>query len=138
MDVIEIKNITKRFGKFTAVDNISFSVPKGSIYGFLGPNGSGKSTTIKMLCGVIKPTEGTAYVLGQDIRKDTRKIKEKIGYMSQRFSLYEELTVEENLNFYGGIYGLNKEELKERKRYIIAMAGLQGREKSITKTLSGG
>ncbi|WP_392486080.1 ABC transporter ATP-binding protein [Haloimpatiens sp. FM7315] len=138
MNAIEIKGLTKKFGDFKAVDNISFNVPKGKIYGFLGPNGSGKSTTIRMLCGVLTPTEGTAYVLGYDIRKEREKVKSKIGYMSQKFSLYEDLTVDENLNFYAGIYGLNKKERDIRKKYIITMAGLQGREKNITKNLSGG
>lgn len=138
MDAIEIKGLTRKFGNFTAVDNISFNVPKGKIYGFLGPNGSGKSTTIRMLCGVLPPTSGTAYVLGYDVRKDRDKIKSKIGYMSQKFSLYEDLTVNENLNFYAGIYGLNKKQREERKKYIVTMAGLNGRENNITKTLSGG
>lgn len=138
MNVIEIKNLTKRFGSFTAVDNVSFNVPKGKIYGFLGPNGSGKSTVIKMLCGVLTPTSGTATVLNYDVWRDRNKVKSRIGYMSQKFSLYEDLTVSENLNFYSGIYGLKKEEREERKRYIVSMAGLKGREKSITGTLSGG
>lgn len=138
MNAIEIKGLTKKFGHFTAVDNISFNVPKGKIYGFLGPNGSGKSTTIRMLCGVLEPTEGTAYVLGHDVRKEREKVKSKIGYMSQKFSLYEDLTVDENLNFYAGIYGLTKKEREERKKYIVSMAGLKGREKNITGNLSGG
>ncbi|MFD3157992.1 ABC transporter ATP-binding protein [Haloimpatiens sp. FM7330] len=138
MNAIEIKGLTKKFGDFTAVENITFNVPKGKIYGFLGPNGSGKSTTIRMLCGVLPPTEGTAYVLGHDVRKERGKIKSKIGYMSQKFSLYEDLTVDENLNFYAGIYGLSKKERDERKKYIISMAGLEGREKNITGNLSGG
>lgn len=138
MNAIEINNLTKKFGNFTAVDNISFSVPKGKIYGFLGPNGSGKSTTIRMLCGVLKPTSGNAVVLGYDTEKERDKVKAKIGYMSQRFSLYEDLTVNENLNFYAGIYGLTNAERDERKKYIIGMAGLKGRENNITANLSGG
>ncbi|URZ14623.1 ABC transporter ATP-binding protein [Clostridium felsineum] len=138
MDTIEIKGLTKKFGDYVAVDNISFNVPKGSIYGFIGPNGSGKSTTIKMLCGVLQPTSGTAYVLGHDVRRERDKIKAKIGYMSQKFSLYEDLTVDENLNFYSGIYGLKKEKREEMKKYIVNMAGLKGREKVITGDLSGG
>lgn len=138
MNAIEVKNLSKKFGSFTAVDNISFDVPKGKIFGFLGPNGSGKSTTIRMLCGVLTPTDGTASVLGYDIKKESEKIKQNIGYMSQRFSLYEDLTVSENLGFYAGIYGLSKAEREERKKAIIAMAGLTGREKNITKNLSGG
>lgn len=138
MNVIEIKQLTKKFGHFTAVDNISFNVPKGKIYGFLGPNGSGKSTTIRMICGVLPPTDGTVFVLGHDVRHEREKIKSKIGYMSQKFSLYEDLTVDENLNFYAGIYGLTKKEREERKKYIINMAGLSKRENNITATLSGG
>jgi ABC-2 type transport system ATP-binding protein len=138
MSAIKVKNLSKQFGSFKAVDNISFEVPKGKIFGFLGPNGSGKSTTIRMLCGVLTPTEGTAEVLGFDIKRDAEKIKQNIGYMSQRFSLYEDLTVSENLDFYAGIYGLSKKEKDERKKAIIAMAGLKGREKNITKNLSGG
>lgn len=138
MNAIEVKNLTKCFGKFTAVDHINFEVPQGKIFGFLGPNGSGKSTTIRMLCGVSSPTEGTAKVLGYDIVKEPEKIKQNIGYMSQKFSLYEELTVEENLDFYAGIYGLSKKDKIERKKGIIAMAGLIGREKVLTRNLSGG
>jgi ABC-2 type transport system ATP-binding protein len=138
INAIEVRGLCKSFGGFKAVDDISFEVPKGKIFGFLGPNGSGKSTTIRMLCGVLTPTEGTAYVLGYDVKKDVEKIKQSIGYMSQRFSLYEDLTVSENLDFYAGVYGLSKKEREERKKGIIAMAGLTGREKNITKTLSGG
>lgn len=138
MNAIEVKSLSKKFGDFTAVDNISFEVPKGKIFGFLGPNGSGKSTTIRMLCGVLTPSSGTAEVLGFDVKKDSEKIKQNIGYMSQRFSLYEDLTVSENLDFYAGIYGLTREEREERKKGIIAMAGLNGRERNITKNLSGG
>ncbi|MDP4144219.1 MAG: ABC transporter ATP-binding protein [Bacillota bacterium] len=138
MNAIEVQNLTKRFGKTTVVDNINFDVPEGKIFGFLGPNGSGKSTTIRMLCGVLTPTEGTAKVLGFDIRKESEEIKQNIGYMSQKFSLYEELTVDENLDFYAGIYGLSQKERLERKRGIISMAGLTGREKVMAKNLSGG
>ncbi|MBU3191451.1 ABC transporter ATP-binding protein [Clostridium bowmanii] len=135
---IEVNNLTKKFGDFFAVNNISFNVPKGKIYGFLGPNGSGKSTTIRMLCGVLTPSAGSAKVLGYDVFKEGEKIKQNIGYMSQKFSLYEELTVNENLDFYAGIYGLSKKQRDERKKGIIKMAGLVGREKTITKNLSGG
>jgi ABC-2 type transport system ATP-binding protein len=138
INAIEVRGLCKSFGGFKAVDDISFEVPKGKIFGFLGPNGSGKSTTIRMLCGVLTPTEGTAFVLGYDVKKDVEKIKQSIGYMSQRFSLYEDLTVSENLDFYAGVYGLSKKEREERKKGIIAMAGLTGREKNITKNLSGG
>jgi len=138
MSAITVKNLSKSFGDFKAVDDISFEVPKGKIFGFLGPNGSGKSTTIRMLCGVLTPTSGTAEVLGFDIKKESEKIKQSIGYMSQKFSLYEDLTVSENLDFYAGVYGLSKKEKEKRKKAIIAMAGLNGREKNITKNLSGG
>jgi ABC-2 type transport system ATP-binding protein len=138
MNTIEINGLTKRFGKFTAVDHISFNVEHGKIFGFLGPNGSGKSTTIKMICGVIQATEGSAKVLGYDTRTQNENVKKNIGYMSQKFSLYEDLTVDENLDFYAGIYGLNKKDRDERKKGIIALAGLMGREKVLTKVLSGG
>ncbi|MFV9511296.1 ABC transporter ATP-binding protein [Tepidibacillus sp. LV47] len=135
---ISCKDLTKKFGSLTAVDHISIEIPKGSIYGFLGPNGSGKSTTIRMLCGLITPTSGTGTILGYDIVKDAEKIKQRIGYMSQKFSLYEELTVDENLDFYAGIYGLKGNTAKERKKELIEMAGLTGREKQRAGTLSGG
>lgn len=138
MNAIEVNNLKKKFGNFTAVDGISFKVPEGKIFGFLGPNGSGKSTTIRMLCGVLAQDEGSATVLGYDIKKDAYKIKKSIGYMSQKFSLYEDLTVDENLDFYAGIYGLNKTQRKKRKEGIIEMAGLTGREKNKTCNLSGG
>lgn len=117
---IEIENFTKKFGSFTAVDNISFQIPKGVIFGFLGPNGSGKSTTIRMLCGVLTPTSGHGLVMGLDIVKQTEQVRQNLGYMSQRFSLYEDLTVEENLDFYGGIYGLDRNVCNERKRELIS------------------
>ncbi|WP_458412593.1 ABC transporter ATP-binding protein [Schinkia sp. CFF1] len=135
---ITCENLTKKFGNLVAVDNISMSIPKGSIYGFLGPNGSGKSTTIRMLCGLMDPTSGSGTVLGYDIRKDSEKIKHHIGYMSQKFSLYEEMTVTENLDFYGGIYGLEGRRAQERKKELIEMAGLTGREKQLAGKLSGG
>ena len=135
---IEVKDLTKRFGSFTAVNSVSFSVEKGNVFGFLGPNGSGKSTTIRMLCGVLSPTSGTASVLGYNITKDTEDLRHNIGYMSQKFSLYEDLTVEENLDFYGGVYSLPKNVISGRKAEIIEMANLKGREKSLVGTLSGG
>lgn len=135
---IEVENLTKKFGSFTAVDNVSFRIPKGSIFGFLGPNGSGKSTTIRMLCGVLSPTSGSGTVMGRDIVKDTEAVRQNLGYMSQRFSLYEDLTVEENLDFYGGIYGLDANTRNERKKELIMMANLEGKEKSLAGTLSGG
>lgn len=135
---IEVENLTKKFGQFTAVDNISFKIPKGIIFGFLGPNGSGKSTTIRMLCGVLTPTSGKGFVMGKDIVKETEAVKQNIGYMSQRFSLYEDLTVEENLDFYAGIYGLDRETREFRKKELIMMANLNGREKHLAGNLSGG
>ncbi|NMM63200.1 ABC transporter ATP-binding protein [Clostridium sp. P21] len=135
---ISIKGLTKKFDDFTAVDNLSFDIPKGKIFGFLGPNGSGKSTTIRMICGVLKPTFGEGKVLGYDLIKDTEKIKQNIGYMSQKFSLYEDLTVEENLEFYGNIYMLPKKLLEKRKIELIEMANLKGKEKNLAGTLSGG
>ena len=135
---IEVINLTKRFGKFTAVDSINFQVGRGEIFGFLGPNGAGKSTTIRMLCGILKPTEGTGTVAGYDITKQGEAIKKRIGYMSQRFSLYEDLTVAENIEFYGGIYGLKKGELKTQKASVLEMSGLTGREDSLAAELSGG
>ena len=118
--MIEVEGLTKRFGTFTAVDHVSFSVGKGSIFGFLGPNGSGKSTVIRMLCGILEPTEGTARIGGHDVVRDAEPIKEMIGYMSQKFSLYDELTVNENLIFAGKLYGLSGRELDHRLDEMIA------------------
>lgn len=135
---IEVTNLTKRFGKFTAVDDVSFSVKQGKIFGFLGANGAGKSTTIRMLIGLLQPTAGTATVGGYDIIKQTDLVKLNIGYMSQRFSLYDDLTVEQNIRFYGGVYGLKNLRLNERMQWVLRMADLKGREDSLTKNLSGG
>jgi len=135
---VEVHDLEKRFGSFTAVSRISFHVAPGRIFGFLGPNGAGKSTTIKILCGILSPTSGTGTVGGFDILTQQSKIKHSIGYMSQRFSLYEDLTVEENINFYAGIYGLSREKKKARKEWIIQMAGLEGLRSSLTRTLSVG
>lgn len=135
---IEIQSLTKKFGNHLAVNNVSFQVKTGEIFGFLGPNGSGKSTTIRMVCGIITPTLGQGNVLGFDIYKETEKIKQSIGYMSQKFSLYEELTVKENLEFYAGIYGLDKTQTKKRMTEIIELASLEGREEFRAGTLSGG
>lgn len=132
------ENLTKKFGDFTAVDHINFTIRRGEIFGFLGPNGAGKTTTIRMLLGLLRPTSGTATVLGFDIVRQAEEIRKRIGYMSQRFSLYSDLTVEENLNFYGGTYGVRNKRLKERKAYILKMAGLEGKERELTKNLSGG
>jgi ABC-2 type transport system ATP-binding protein len=138
VNAIEVENLTKFFGEFCAVDHINFGVRQGEIFGFLGANGAGKSTTIRMLCGLLQSTQGTARVGGFDINSQPEKVKETIGYMSQKFSLYEDLTVDENINFYGKVYGLSNGELAERKRWVLEMANLQGRQKSITGTLSGG
>jgi len=135
---VEVHNLEKRFGSFTAVSRISFDVAPGRIFGFLGPNGAGKSTTIKMLCGILAPTSGTGTVGGFDMLTQQNRIKQNIGYMSQRFSLYEDLTVEENVNFYAGIYGLSREKTKARKEWIIHMAGLEKLRSSLTRTLSVG
>jgi len=130
--------LTKKFGDFVAVDGVSFTVERGAIFGFLGPNGAGKTTTIRMLLGLLKPTSGSATVLGFDIVKQTAEVKKRIGYMSQRFSLYDDLTVNENLNFYGRTYGVRNRQLRERKRFVLEMAGLVGRERELTRNLSGG
>lgn len=135
---IECQGLTKRFGDRTVVDQVSIAIPKGCIFGFLGPNGSGKSTTIRMLCGLITPTSGEGRVLGYDIVKETERIRQHIGYMSQKFSLYEELTVAENLDFYAGIYGLSRKAAQQRRSELLDMAGLHGREKHLARTLSGG
>src|SRR3972149_2441221 len=119
MNSIEVENLTKKFGKFTAVDRISFQLKEGEIFGFLGANGAGKSTTIRMLCGLLQSTAGTARVGGFDINTQSEKVKESIGYMSQRFSLYEDLTVDENINFFGKVYGLSDRELMERKKWVL-------------------
>lgn len=137
-NAIEVTNLTKRFGKFTAVDHINFVVKRGEIFGFLGANGAGKSTTIRMLIGLLQPTSGTATVGGFDIIKQTEQVKLNIGYMSQRFSLYDDLTVEQNIKFYGGVYGLKNSRLEQRMEWVLKMADLKGRENSLTKTLSGG
>lgn len=135
---IEIEHLTKKFGQFTAVNDVSFKVKKGEVFGFLGANGSGKTTVIRMLMGLITPTSGSGRVSGYDIEKDSEIIRTKIGYMSQKFSLYEDLTVDENLNFYGEVYGLSGEKLDKKKKEIVVMADLEGRENMITGNLSGG
>jgi len=135
---VSVSGLTRKFGNFVAVDNVSFDVRKGEIFGFIGPNGAGKSTTIRMLCGLLMPTSGEGRVAGYDISREQEKIKKHIGYMSQKFSLYADLTVEENINFYGGIYGLTNNELKERGEWVIEMAGLTDHRRSLTGILSGG
>ncbi|HTK82725.1 MAG TPA: ABC transporter ATP-binding protein [Bacteroidota bacterium] len=138
MSAIEVNQLSKKFGNFTAVDAVSFSVREGEIFGFLGANGAGKSTTIRMLCGLLQPTSGTATVGGYDIVRQTDLVKQNIGYMSQRFSLYDDLTVEQNIRFYGGVYGLRNSRLDERMQWVLQLADLQGSEGRLTKTLSGG
>lgn len=135
---VQVTNLRKIFGSFAAVDGISFNVRKGEIFGFLGPNGAGKSTTIRMLCGLLAPSSGSGTVAGLDIATQSEEIKKRIGYMSQKFSLYEDLTVSENIEFYGGIYGVTGERFEERRRWILEMAGLTGRENSLTGELSMG
>lgn len=135
---VKAESLTKKFGDFVAVDHIDFTIERGAIFGFLGPNGAGKTTTIRMLLGLLRPSDGKATVLGFDIAHKPEEIRKRIGYMSQKFSLYNDLTVEENLDFYGGTYGVRGKRLKERKSFILDMAGLRGRERTLTKNLSGG
>lgn len=133
-----VSGLEKHFGSFKAVAGVSFSVRRGEIFGFLGPNGAGKSTTIRMLCGLLAPTAGTGRVAGFDIATESEKIKTRIGYMSQRFSLYDELTVEENIDFYSGIYRLPRQKKVERKDWVLRMAGLIEHRRTRTSDLSGG
>lgn len=135
---VKVRGLTKRFDDFVAVDTIDLSIKKGEIFGFLGPNGAGKSTTIKMLCGLLLPTGGEGAVNGFDIMKKSEEIKKNIGYMSQKFSLYDDLTVEENIHFFSGIYGVTNSRKKERLEWVLEMAGLQDKRKAVTKTLPGG
>jgi ABC-2 type transport system ATP-binding protein len=135
---VEIHDLVKRFDNFVAVDHVNLTVARGEIFGFLGPNGAGKSTTIRMLCGLLKPTSGTAMVGGFDVATQSEQVKQNIGYMSQRFSLYDDLMVEENIDFFSGIYGVPKERRAERKEYVLRMAGIEERRNSLTRLLSGG
>lgn len=135
---VSVTNITRTFGDFVAVDNISLSVKKGEIFGFLGPNGAGKSTTIKMLCGLLMPSGGTGFVGGYDIVKQSEEIKRTIGYMSQKFSLYDDLTVEENIDFFSGIYGVPDRKKTGRKEWVLGMTELGNRKTNLTGTLPGG
>lgn len=136
--VITTNSLTRKFGEFTAVDRLSLNIKRGEIFGFLGPNGAGKSTAIRMLCGILEPTSGSATVLGYDLQRETEKIKERIGYMSQKFSLYDDLTAQENLKFYAGLYSVPRREVKSRIEEMIEMAGLRGRENELAVNLSGG
>ncbi len=135
--VIAVTDLTKRFGRFTAVDRLSFRIRRGEIFGFLGPNGAGKSTTIRMLCGLLSSTSGTATVGGFDINREPEQVRQHIGYMSQKFSLYQDLTVAENLAFFGGVYGLEGARRRDRIRATVATAELTGLEDRLTGTLSG-
>lgn len=135
---VQVNDLRRTFGDFVAVDNISLSVRRGEIFGFLGPNGAGKSTTIRMLCGLLMPTGGTGTVGGFDINKESELIKKVIGYMSQKFSLYDNLTVEENINFFGGVYNVPKEKKIERKEWVLNMAGLKEERHALTRTLPAG
>lgn len=136
--MIECDNLTKRFGHFTAVDNVSLRVERGSIFGFLGPNGSGKTTVIRMLCGILEPTSGTGRIGGVDVVQETDRMKGNIGYMSQKFSLYDELTVNENLLFYGRLYGLRADALRQRREELIALTHLEPYLDRRAALLSGG
>ncbi|MHB8767084.1 MAG: ABC transporter ATP-binding protein [Deferrisomatales bacterium] len=135
---VTVRDLERRFGAFLAVNRVSFDVARGEIFGFLGPNGAGKSTTIRMLCGLLAPTGGTGTVVGFDIRRQAEEIKAHIGYMSQKFSLYGDLTVEENIDFYGGIYRIPADRKAERKEWVLDMAGLREHRHSKTAILSGG
>lgn len=135
MKVIEVENLTKRFGIFTAVDNISFSVERGEIFGFLGANGAGKTTAMKMLCGLLRPSAGKGSVAGFDINRDSEKIKAAIGYMSQKFALYEDLKVWENIRLYAGIYGVPEREAARRTDALLEELGLSHEKESLVKSL---
>jgi len=138
MNAISVRDLSRRFGGFVAVDRLTFDVRRGEIFGFLGSNGAGKSTTIRMLCGLLTPTSGTATIDGVDVVRDPEGVKRRIGYMSQRFSLYEQLTVDQNIRFFAGIYGLTGARLDERRRFAIEMAGLENRRGTRAADLAGG
>jgi ABC-2 type transport system ATP-binding protein len=135
---VEMRHLVKKFGSFVAVDHVSLAVEQGEIFGFLGPNGAGKSTAIRMLCGLLTPTSGGASVNGFDVATQPEEIRRTIGYMSQKFSLYDDLTVEENIDFFTGMYGVPRERRVERKHYVLEMANLTDRRNALTRTLSGG
>jgi ABC-2 type transport system ATP-binding protein len=137
-DAIAVSHLTRRFGDFVAVDDVSFDVRAGEIFGFLGANGAGKSTTIRMLCGLLRPTSGSASVGGVDVTRDPEGVKLRIGYMSQKFSLYEALTVDQNIRFFAGIYGIENHRYAQRRQFVLEMAGLIGRENTRTRELAGG
>lgn len=136
--VVVTRGLTRVFGDFTAVDGLTMEIRPGEVFGLLGPNGAGKSTVIRMLCGILTPTSGSGKVLGYDLFRESEKIKKRIGYMSQKFSLYEDLTVRENLEFYAGVYGIPRREREERIRRLVTLAGLAGRERELVGHLSSG
>jgi ABC-2 type transport system ATP-binding protein len=136
--VIEVEHLVKRFGAFTSIDDLSLNVRQGEIFGLLGSNGAGKTTAIRILCGLLAPTSGSARVLGIDVTKDPEALKRRIGYMTQRFSLYDDLTVIQNLRFFGGVYGLSGGKMREREKWAVSTAGLEGKEDLITRSLPGG
>ncbi len=138
MAAVETRHLSKRFGAFTAVDDVTFDVAEGEVFGLLGSNGAGKSTAIRMLTGLLRPTSGTGLVLGVDVAKDPEGVRSRIGYMTQRFSLYDDLTVRQNLAFYGGIYGLRNAAFKRREEWALHVAGLAGKEDLLTRSLPGG
>jgi ABC-2 type transport system ATP-binding protein len=135
---IEVTDLSTRFGKFVAVDRVSFEVRRGEVFGFLGPNGSGKSTTIRMLCGILLPSSGVGRVAGYDVAREPEQVRQNIGYMSQKFSLYEELTVQENLDFFAGIYGLPAAQAATRREEVLVMGGLTGKRDALAHDLPGG
>ncbi|MEI8189399.1 MAG: ABC transporter ATP-binding protein, partial [candidate division NC10 bacterium] len=135
---IQVADLSKRFGKFVAVDRVSFEVRRGEVFGFLGPNGSGKSTTIRMLCGILLPSSGVGRVAGYDVAREPEQVRQNIGYMSQKFSLYDELTVRENLDFFAGIYGLPAGQAATRREEVLTMGGLSGERDALTRDLPGG
>ncbi len=135
---VHLDHLVKKFGDFVAVDDVSLDVKPGEIFGFLGPNGAGKSTTIRILCGLLAPTSGEASVGGFDVKTQPEEIRRNIGYMSQKFSLYDDLSVEENIEFFGGVYGVSDKELPAREEYVLKMAGLVDQRKTMTRSLAGG
>lgn len=135
---VTVTGLTRTFGDFRAVDDIDLTVARGEVFGFLGPNGAGKSTTIRMLCGLLLPSAGAGTVAGFDIMTQSEEIKKNIGYMSQRFSLYDDLTIEENIDFFSGIYGVSDDRKKERKEWVLDMAGIGQKRKAITRTMASG
>lgn len=138
MWAVDVRDLTKKFGSFIAVDQLTLQIEPGTIYGFLGPNGSGKSTTIRMLCGILQPTKGSGQILGYDLFKESEKMKHRLGYMSQKFSLYEDLTALENLEFYAGLYGLSGQVKRERIAAMLELSGLSDRQNEMAGLLSGG